>query len=785
MEYNKSELQQEINTMQSLLDDANTSESTKAGLRLGLDAAKKILSELEKVQAKKAEDKPVPAAVVATAKARTKKAIKHSKEIVKKVKAAKKQTPGSPAHKKSIKELIAASAALTKMYAGATTRQLENDAEHKAKHPGLRTSSSGKKYYESRGNRSDLSTKQKPYLAKGGKLPGKLLPIGYEITIPSFGLDRNVKMKLIEIIPISEDDGGFSYHFKGSQNRHQYYTEPQLKNRLSEFGKSFAAGGPIGDGKNGYIAFYKGKQVEVMADSSYAAQTKAAAYFKAKKSYDVSVVLAEVEGRQITHSPMFAKGGSIKQKPKIFLQSIGKDVTEDNYDEGEEPGTSRAVFYETVNKEFSSSKELFDYLQRNYGLKADPKRYYAFEQGRLTYSQTEDNEGDEPSSSEMEYFKAGKINLWSADYDIYVSYSVIKPTPIKKMVEWGAEEYARGGSISEQQFAKGGKISKDEKVTLMKAAMLLAVYKRGFKPSQVGYIESTKIIDKFKTDPKDLENLRMAILYLISYQSYLKHPNVNEAGKEKTIELIEKVIDDIQIMSGNKSYAEGGTIDNAVKQVVREELQEINLPKPQPVYQQIPGLKAANPKADKYLSHEHDYSFARGGKISWTISSQEDINNAKEAGAYIERDYKDAITGTPNGEMIDLFANGRTWRFKKENNELKFVKTMIGQFGNESDEYAKGGQVDSELWHIVGRDAPPENFTPAAVQAFEKALSELQKEDHESAYYATSVAGLSNMINVVMALLYTDEPTAAHSMLQDVGIENYKSGMLVNTKFPQ
>jgi len=52
---------------------------------------------------------------------------------------------------------------------------------------------------------------------------------------------------------------------------------------------------------NGYIAFYKGRQIEVMADTSYQAQQKAAQQFKARKSYEVTVVLAEKNGQQVVH----------------------------------------------------------------------------------------------------------------------------------------------------------------------------------------------------------------------------------------------------------------------------------------------------------------------------------------------------------------------------------------------------------------------------------------------------------------------------------------------------
>ena len=52
---------------------------------------------------------------------------------------------------------------------------------------------------------------------------------------------------------------------------------------------------------NGYIALYRGKKLEVMADTSLQAQQKAAAQFKAKKSYEVSVYLCEKGGEQVTH----------------------------------------------------------------------------------------------------------------------------------------------------------------------------------------------------------------------------------------------------------------------------------------------------------------------------------------------------------------------------------------------------------------------------------------------------------------------------------------------------
>ena len=57
--------------------------------------------------------------------------------------------------------------------------------------------------------------------------------------------------------------------------------------------------------ENGYIAFYKNKKLEIHADTSYHAQIKAAKLFKAKKSYDVTVVLCEQDGKQVEHKPIW------------------------------------------------------------------------------------------------------------------------------------------------------------------------------------------------------------------------------------------------------------------------------------------------------------------------------------------------------------------------------------------------------------------------------------------------------------------------------------------------
>lgn len=77
-------------------------------------------------------------------------------------------------------------------------------------------------------------------------------------------------------------------------------------------GGMMADGGVIGNGKNGYVAFYKGKKIGVHADTMYEAQKIGAKYFNAKKEYEVNVVLAEIDGKQYFQSTIFGDGGDVE-----------------------------------------------------------------------------------------------------------------------------------------------------------------------------------------------------------------------------------------------------------------------------------------------------------------------------------------------------------------------------------------------------------------------------------------------------------------------------------------
>lgn len=59
---------------------------------------------------------------------------------------------------------------------------------------------------------------------------------------------------------------------------------------------------------NTYHAFYRGKQIELTAETSYKAQLKAAEQFRARKSYEVTVILVATGDQPVEHKPQDVVG---------------------------------------------------------------------------------------------------------------------------------------------------------------------------------------------------------------------------------------------------------------------------------------------------------------------------------------------------------------------------------------------------------------------------------------------------------------------------------------------
>lgn len=88
---------------------------------------------------------------------------------------------------------------------------------------------------------------------------------------------------------------------KAKWNKEKEEHKDEFKKEAKEPERTLGKKGPLG-----YIALYKGRQVEVYADSPIKAREIAATYFKAKKEWEVDVWLAEKNGKPVVHTPTFA-----------------------------------------------------------------------------------------------------------------------------------------------------------------------------------------------------------------------------------------------------------------------------------------------------------------------------------------------------------------------------------------------------------------------------------------------------------------------------------------------
>ena len=110
------------------------------------------------------------------------------------------------------------------------------------------------------------------------------------------GNSKHVPAWVVAKIHSASEDLSAATHFLGGEAG------------MTEYGN----GGKIGNGANGYVAMYKGKKLDVYANTTYEAQQLAAKEFKAKKPWEVSIYLTELNGKPYVHSTAsFENGGDI------------------------------------------------------------------------------------------------------------------------------------------------------------------------------------------------------------------------------------------------------------------------------------------------------------------------------------------------------------------------------------------------------------------------------------------------------------------------------------------
>ena len=152
------------------------------------------------------------------------------------------------------------------------------------------------------------------------------------------------------------------------------------------------------------------------------------------------------------------------EKKKIVLTSLSKEVTKDNFKEGQNPDEHQSIFYEKNLGSFDTADEVIEFLNKQYGLSDDKDNYAAFDDGRITYAQMEDGDGNivEEKDAKYKQFKKGEIDLWAADYDIYIELAEVKTPSVKEISKlFKIKVYEKGGKLSRyfgkaKDYAKKG-----------------------------------------------------------------------------------------------------------------------------------------------------------------------------------------------------------------------------------------------------------------------------------------------------------------------------------------
>ena len=101
----------------------------------------------------------------------------------------------------------------------------------------------------------------------------------------------------------------------------------------------------------------------------------------------------------------------------LFVDHLAKEVSEDNYEEGE-IGDRQLIMDEKIGKKFDSFDAFKKYCSDTWGL--EDNQGWSVVDNRLTYQRLENDQGIEASPLEQGLWKKGKRKLWSADYDFVV-----------------------------------------------------------------------------------------------------------------------------------------------------------------------------------------------------------------------------------------------------------------------------------------------------------------------------------------------------------------------------
>lgn len=353
---------------------------------------------------------------------------------------------------------------------------------------------------------------------------------------------------------------------------------------------------------------------------------------------------------------------------KIVLTSLSKDVTKDNFKEGQDPDTRQSMMYEKNLGSFDTADEAIAFLNKQYGLSDDKENYTAFEDGRISYQQLEDGDGNVVEEKDEIYkkFKKGDVDLYAADYDIFIELAEVKVPTVKEISKlFKIKVYEKGGKL-QRYFGK----AKD-------------YAKRGVEGVKKGYGKAKDYTNKKIHDQKK----KIALQVIEDTQDKVEQPKY-----QKPLRAAKEIVEGI--------YEKGGLFDSDKPKsaINRDRKYESNEPHEKSY------KRKTSPKHPHYKTKEEGGEMAKGGDVGYekfkegvkvkttVFMSTEDIGGDED----IQVGTPGVVDSEPNDneQLVGVVIKGSLHYLPQD-----VLEVIEKEEGGEA--YGKGGKVGNKILGIL------------------------------------------------------------------------------------
>ena len=417
------------------------------------------------------------------------------------------------------------------------------------------------------------------------------------------------------------------------------------------------------------------------------------------------------------------KGNKIPENSKIRINYVSVSVYKDSYEEGETENVNNYNL-NYIDGNLVSPKELVNFLSKNIYTSEDSSDYVILDNNIHT-SQLQDADGSEASKSEIEEWKKGNLELYSANF--VISVSIISEIEFNEQTLsslTGIGIYKEGGEAGRKSVKKPIRKKRQPKVARTQFEEETYDYAKGgsidlsTKEKAVMYSWVDNFLEKYSGDDNLSQSLDM-------YDEFSKKFN---KSKEQTHDIIDKG------WAKSRGYDKGGEADDDEfnEAIVTDLYDKINGKKIRTQNQKSikEAIESANENSKYYKGYAEVYigaifvGFSKNGNFKYSSRYKGDkyaeggsLKNLKNiAKKYLENEDDNnhsenvVLLATHFGTKEDLkkakeilALHNSTGSLTSENGKarqqlhLKLISKARKEMSKEGVEFADGGSIDSDL----------------------------------------------------------------------------------------